>query len=459
MKRRKISGEITVFLSLIFVLLVSFIGNLVASADLQVGKNRRRAVMDRAVYSAFGEYQRELLEEYELFAIEGSYETGSYAEENLIRRLDYYGADSLESKLTGIQYLTDSKGQVFFDQVVLYMRNYSGIELAADLLGSSGGWSEQEIKGNESEKTMQDTDEKLENTLAENEVALPEKDNPIATIANVKKSPLLTMIMPKEKSISTKAVSLDAMVSHRPLQTGRGTFQRKNDADTPVSNLLFGEYMMSHFSNAVEEEVPDTALSYEMEYLIAGKESDEKNLESVAKKILGIRMGMNYLYLMTDVEKQGEAEALAATLATLVALPVATELVKQAILAAWSYGESIMDLRSLLAGHKTAVVKTKDTWQLSLGNLTKLGTAEDTSEGSHVEDGISYSEYLRILLFLKEKDACCMRALDLIEQNLQKRKGLGWFQADYCITGIQLDSRTTFEHGITYTFPTYFAYR
>ena len=56
-------GEVTAFLALIFVLLVSFVGSLMESASLQSAKSYRRADMNRAVESVFAEYQRELLEE------------------------------------------------------------------------------------------------------------------------------------------------------------------------------------------------------------------------------------------------------------------------------------------------------------------------------------------------------------------------------------------------------------
>ncbi|MDD3403865.1 MAG: DUF5702 domain-containing protein [Hespellia sp.] len=456
---RKLRGEITVFLSLLFVLLVSFIGNMVASADLQVGKNKRRAVMDRAVYSVFGEYQKELLEEYEIFAIEGSYESGVFSEDQILKRLTYYGADSLESEITGIRYLTDNRGQPFMEQVVTYMKDYSGIELASELVGSSQSWTEQEIEGSESQEISDRTESDLEETLAENEASLPADNNPIQAIADAKRSPLLTLILPKERTVSSKAIQLDAVASHRSLQTGRGTFQVRNDTDSALSNLLFGEYLLTKFSNASKEEKSAAALDYETEYLIAGKGSDRENLEAVARRILLIRMGINFLYLQTDSEKQAEAEALAAALAALAALPIATELVKQAVLAAWAYGESIMDLRKLLKGNKTPLIKTKETWQLSLFSLTQLGTAEDTGEGSHAKEGMSYQDYLRMLLFLEEKNQCSMRALDLIEQNMQTEKGLTFFRVDQCITGLQLQSRTTFERGITYEFPTCFAYR
>ena len=77
-------GEITVFLSIVFVLMISFVSGILQAAVIQAAKNMGRLETDRVVYSVFGEYQKELLEEYHVFGLEGSYGTGSYSEENLI---------------------------------------------------------------------------------------------------------------------------------------------------------------------------------------------------------------------------------------------------------------------------------------------------------------------------------------------------------------------------------------
>ena len=54
-------AEITAFLSLIFVLMMSFILAIAESAVIQTSKNYARMEADRAVFSFFGEYQKELL--------------------------------------------------------------------------------------------------------------------------------------------------------------------------------------------------------------------------------------------------------------------------------------------------------------------------------------------------------------------------------------------------------------
>ena len=57
-------GEVTAYLSLIFILLISFVGGIMEAASVQMAKNYRRSDMNRAIESVFAEYQKELLEEY-----------------------------------------------------------------------------------------------------------------------------------------------------------------------------------------------------------------------------------------------------------------------------------------------------------------------------------------------------------------------------------------------------------
>ncbi|MFR3390686.1 MAG: hypothetical protein ACLTT1_08595 [[Clostridium] scindens] len=47
------------------------------SASIQMAKNYRRADMNRAVECMFAEYQKELLDEYHIFALDGSMRQGN----------------------------------------------------------------------------------------------------------------------------------------------------------------------------------------------------------------------------------------------------------------------------------------------------------------------------------------------------------------------------------------------
>lgn len=451
-------GEVTAFLSLIFILIISFISAMIESTVIQTEKNQKRLDVDRAVFSIFGEYQKQLLEEYEVLAIDISYGTTSYREENLLDRMRYYGSVGIEHEIQGIQYLSDKNGNAFREQVLDYMEDTYGISIIRDLAGMTGQWQEQELNGEELGRQDSEWNTQLEETLEENESMLPAEENPLPNVENLKQSSLIQLILPREYQLSGRQINLSEQPGARTLRKGKGSFYMRQDLNGIEERLLFHEYLLKKFSNAVETKGENRSLSYEIEYMIGGKGSDSENLEAVAKKLLAIRFGMNYLYLQTDTEKQAEVEALALTLSTLAALPAVAGIVKQVLLAAWAFGESVMDLRSLMSGRKAALVKNSENWQLSLSSLMTLGTGEDTQEGMDAEDGLSYTDYLRILLFLQNEDTLTMKALDRVEQNIRLEKNITNFCIDSCVVKLKLQNKAIIREGLEYQFPVYFGY-
>ena len=89
---------------------------------------------------------------------------------------------------------------------------------------------------------------------------------------------------------------------------------------------------------------------------------------------------------MSDTKRQGEVEAMATALSIAFANPALEPVLKQALLALWSMGESVVDVRALLAGKKVPIMKNNENWQLQLSNLSKLGKGEeeDTHSKSYV---------------------------------------------------------------------------
>lgn len=463
-------GEMTVFLSIVFVLMISFISGIIQASSIQAGKNLARLETDRAVYSVFGEYQKELLEQYHIFGLEGSYGTGSYTEDNLISRMHYYGTDGTEHEITGIQYLTDDHGQAFREQVLTYMEQTKGIGLIRELTGLTAEWEEQEIQGKEMEEIQEETAEQMEEVsdLLETEEDTGTggqeqiSENPFTFMEKISQYGIVSVVLPEDMVISEKTVDLEAQASYRNLRTGRGSFPSRTGMDGIEEKLLFDEYLAESFTNAVPEEEDageekDRSLDYEIEYILAGRSSDEENLESVLFRIFLIRMALNYTFLLTDTEKQGEAELLALAISAVLLMPEAVEGIKQLVIAAWSAGESVVDIRTLLSGKRTALVKTSENWQTSLSSLFRLGD-DSRQEGSDIQGGICYKDYLRMLLFLENTDEITMRALDRAEENLRTEQQLDHFRADQCITRLRMDNTVTFHDSLTYQFPVYFGY-
>lgn len=454
--QKKCRGEVTAYLSLIFILLITFVGGIMESASIQLGKNYRRADTNRALECVFAEYQKELLEEYDIFALDGSYETGQYAEKNVTDRLSYYDEGRIRHEVERIRFLTDNGCSAFFSQIAAYMEHKYGLDVMKDMSSMTHMWGQQEEKAKDYVVEENEWQKSMDGLLEENESELPQENNPMAHVAQLKKSPILDLVMPREEAVSEKAIESEEMLSSRRRNQGYGVFSDIS-ANENLSSLLYGEYLLEHFSKFTDKKHVGV-LDYELEYILAGKDSDRENLEYIVRKLLLFRFVPNYAYIQTDSEMKAEARTAAITLCTILAVPAITEAAAQGILLAWAYGESIMDIRSLLKGSRVPLAKSKESWQLQLSKLFTLGTAEDQSEGRDDERGIGYSEYLRMLLFLAKKDATALRSLGVIEQNMRKIYGQIYFRADYCISRIEICSVCDLRRGIQYQFKTYYDY-
>lgn len=446
MKKKK--GEITAFLSLVLVLLVSFILAMAQSAQIQTAKNLKRLAVDRAIFSVFGEYQKSLLEEYEVFAFDGSYETGHYDEQQILNRMSYYGSMGIEQTITDLQLLTDNSGQAFREQVLEFMEMKTGIGILQDMTGLAADWEEQKQQGEE-------VSGQLDQVLSQGEDLLPEEN---AGVLEVRSTGILSLVLPDEFELSGKYVDRSGLVSSRSRNTGRGSFPARTGTENPGEKVLFGQYIADKFNTAVEQKSESRNLDYEIEYLVGGNESDEENLKDVVNQLLLVRMGLNYVHLMADAGKQGEADAMALAIATVVLRPEIKDAVKQLLLLLWCFGESVVDVRTLLAGRKAALIKNASNWQLPLSAIFTFWLPGTEYEGTDSEDGLNYGQYLQILLFLKDAETLNMRALDRIEQNLRFELGQEYFYADSCVTKVKLYNQAEMWSGYSYSFPAYYGY-
>lgn len=428
-------GEITAFLALLFVLMFSLVGALVESASIQMVRNRKRADMVLALESAFAEYDRQMLEEYDLFVRKGC------SESTLQGRLEYYGADNMSHNIIKQELLTDDDGYPFYEQAVRYAKNRLGVDASfpnTDYEFYSENYLEEEDLVNM----------RMEELLAQDEKDLQEEGNPLSYVKQLKAASLLTLICENPEALSDCSIAVDSLPSNRTLNTGNWENQiSRSKSDRP----FFAAYLTEHFGCYAETKEARPLL-YEQEYLIGGHPSDKENLEKTCKWILSLRMATNYAYLLTDTAKQAEAEALALTLCSLLTVPGITEVVKHALLLAWAYGESIVDMRVLLKGRRVPIIKSADTWQLQLANLIKLGTDEEVVSEVEVAGGLSYQNYLTVLLTLGYGWTLSMRSLDLIESNLNMK-------TDECMTKVEVKSKAVLRRGVKDTFATSFGYQ
>ena len=211
-------------------------------------------------------------------------------------------------------------------------------------------------------------------------------------------------------------ISGDKKISKRKISsTAWGEVQTEKEEKTDlVEKGLLILYAKAHFKNflsKVKEDDKKEALKYGLEYLIAGKESDEANLSSVANRIFGLRTIVWYGYFLTRKDKMAEAEAIAAAIASVLALPAAIEIIKYGIVMGWSMDEARKEVKSLLKGEDIPLLPGK-------------------SEGVKLK----YQSFLDSFLVIAS-GKLPIRMVKLIEQNIKLRYYQG-FRADSMYAGV-----------------------
>ena len=138
-----------------------------------------------------------------------------------------------------------------------------------------------------------------------------------------------------------------------------------------------------------------------------------------APQYIGDTNYLLFLYITFDTAKYEEASLLAHALAGFSANPFVIETVKLGLLSAWAYGESVLDVRALLQGKKIPLLKNNDTWTLQLSSIGNI--AEKNFCAKEVNGGLSYEDYLGILLLLQQNQKIALRAMDATEASLRKQ--------------------------------------
>ena len=153
MNRRK-NGYITLYLTLILGVMISLVFVLLEGIRNKTIRTETESVMDIGLYSVFGEYHRQLLEQYDLFFIDTSYGEGRPDIKRSEEHLQYYMNENFRKdgiqNLIGFRDLTDlncdnvefenyilasdDQGKILKAQIVDYMQDKKGIDIAEDLL-------------------------------------------------------------------------------------------------------------------------------------------------------------------------------------------------------------------------------------------------------------------------------------------------------------------------------------
>ena len=189
-----------------------------------------------------------------------------------------------------------------------------------------------------------------------------------------------------------------------------------------TDSVFFHSYLATHFSNFSEEH-KDGALSYELEYLIAGKSTDKENLSSVAMRICAIRTILHFVSLFTDSTRKAPVEQAALAACGVIGLPALKSIVVVLLLFVWALEEAMIDMAALLQGKKLLPYPGKTGGSLAFSEILLFSKAFVLERAKAKPDAkgvvFGYKEFLHLFLFMTEKEDKSYRAIDLIQENLR----------------------------------------
>jgi len=450
-KRKYLSGQVTVWLALSFLVFLSLYLICLQSVQKQYQRQQAEQTAESSMFSLFSEFEPHLLENYDLFFLDTSFKSGKEQTDRICSHLWNFAEDNLTGiagkplyglKMQGINVkdlvrATDNSGLVFYQQAIRIMKERTGVSFAEEWIFQD---QLQETIKEDSKKFQQDC-EKYENVVKNYE----DEDDVIESEAyqwdGAWNNFISSMAIPSNRVMSARQINLASVPSHRELSVGAG--KAKGNEGQILQKQWFISYLCEYLKNAQEmlsTERPGGYLDYQLEYVICGKASDQENLNQVILDLLLIREGTNYAFLLTHPNLSKKAGTLAKLLVGLTGNAALIEGVKHLIMLSWAYGESLVEVRQLLEGYELSMVKAESDWQVPLHGLLLLilnPGKYDNQVGD--QKGFSYESFLRILLTAKSKETLAMRSLDIIEGELQQIDGCEKIHLDHCVEKLTME--------------------
>lgn len=463
-------GYMTVYLALIMGIMLSLILTVIEGARRSTIRMHVECCADMALDSALAEYHREMLEQYDLFFIDTSYGTADpsfhrteehifrYMERNLRPAEEFsvpLARDITGLYTDGVQLLyagvaTDDGGAVLKYHIVQLMKDSFGISLAERILKS--GQQAESWQGQDMEAQWDAAETSMKEEITHRKRLQDEKwdgsipETPSDAVQATRSEGILG-VAAQGMQLSSASISDSARPSLRQLNRGSGLSESKEAADSLTDNGLLYAFILDKCGNFTKEK-GNSALSYEVEYILQQQTSDRENLKKTAQELLWMREAANAAFLFGS-GLRNEAKAAAEVIAAILLLPEMAELIETVILFAWAYAESVKDIRILFKGGNVPLMKSEDNWNTPFSQLLTYRSHLDDWRAT--EDGWSYQDYLGALLALHGADHAVAGLMDVMESDIRRTHGNEAFRLDGLIDGMEAEISVTSRYGGSYS--------
>ena len=502
------NGSITVFLTLIFVVIMALITAVIENIRVLSSDAYVSVAADSAAETVMGDYNRELYEQYKLFGYGGYNGMGEMdineefmeiLKDNLtVCPEKAYGSYSNIYRIYNLNSETDkcgyiTEGDYFQRQISDYLKVSAIDKLTDNIVNKDKGSMEKGIDTSalsitkEYEDGKYDAEDKKENDdeSSTNTDSVSEKEevtaadsaggNPLKCLKDIVKDGILSLVC-DEKSISEKEIiprksskdsSNNSSVDNGEFSAGgylkRYIEDNQPDTDEGVKSgedkasfsdkIQFIAYAQDMFSSYINNLNKTT--DYGNEYIIAGKKEEKDNLLYVVNRLMVMRMAVNYAYIMSDTLLQEKSLATATAIAGVTGIPPVITAVKYTILTILAYEESCIDICAILQKRAVPMVKNSENFKMTYEEIclaSKKLFRQKAMQYGGSDNGkteFTYKKAIYMLQLLVPAETMKRRMLDLIQHDMRKR-----FQETFCIDTCICSAKFK----ITYNIPFAYSY-
>lgn len=457
-------GSVTLYLSITLSLILTLIFYTLESCHLDSLAAHAEGISYMATDSLFSQYCIPLFEKYGLFCLneqglELKDELKKYAESNcsipqslLSDYKSFLKMSVSDVDIEDLTYITDNDGEVFVEQICEYVKYLEISSLVNDLLEDADSDYPDVYQYKEDgspdlsfdnidvyaldEYAPDDSENDGETSIDVSDIDAESFEDSISEkIGHIIKNGLLSCIVDDPSSVSSLSIDKTTLPSVTCQLSEEGNSQYlgyfKDISQATYRKGCFCEYIVNTFGcyTAPKE---NSALKYQMEYVVYGSPDDDVNLINCALQLITLRTGLNLIHLVTDKDKYNAVKKVA-EIANAIPIPGAVFIAQMTILTIWATAEAIIDVRDLLEGKSVVMVKSEKEWNLSLEGLKNFSkNSKSTNDG---RKGLSYSRYLEMLLAVQNNISVYYRTMDLIQMDICKEYS-DEFRISRCVSGI-----------------------
>ena len=476
-------GVMTVYFSLVFMLVMSFLLVLLESDRLYILRTEGERYADMAAEMVFAGYIQPLADYYSLFGVNHGEKNSQLEKFDDYLKLNITGegktkrlfqmAGAIEEvevdEWTGFK---DNDWKALMEQVKLYeeartiQRGSEEVSrFFSDLSGMDtdepvGDYCRQlESKGERMEAEEQEANKKDNGNMPKDtEIQM---EDPRGGITRWLKGGLLELVM-GDQAVSKQKIST-ARCSWQTLEEKKSNVIVRFDRYKEVAEAVKGQNLLSQIQSGVKNQSDqmilnmyiydqfktlrnsrpsgrskDTALNYEIEYIAFGHASDRENLESAVTACFTLRTILNLAYLYLSPDKDADLQRVVQGLSAAGMIPVAGE-----------------------------VLKDRNTWNMSVEQLlhAAAGGGKASEYFKSGTKGWDYHQYLMLFLMLTPTEKKIIRMTQLIENNVWLMKGYENFQLKNCAVKASFSGKIDvtpffwkYPQKIQYRFHTEYAY-